>query len=75
MGKTSIFMMKGRFTIMKTSKEWIAEVREKKAEYAKMRANALQIVNADDSTAAEKLEASRLILDIDERVKTIYDKR
>ena len=68
-------MMKGRFTIMKTSKEWIAEVREKKAEYEKMRANALQIVNADDSTAAEKLEASRLILDIDERVKTIYDKR
>ena len=68
-------MMKGKFTIMKTSKEWIAEVREKKAEYAKMRANALQIVNADDSTAAEKLEASRLILDIDERVKTIYDKR
>ena len=60
---------------MKTSKEWIAEVREKKAEYAKMRANALQIVNADDSTAAEKLEASRLIQDIDERVKTIYDKR
>ena len=60
---------------MKTSKEWIAEVREKKAEYAKMRANALQIVNADDSTAAEKLEASCLILDIDERVKTIYDKR
>lgn len=60
---------------MKTSKEWIAEVREKKAEYAKMRANALQIVNADDSTAAEKLEASRLIPDIDERVKTIYDKR
>ena len=60
---------------MKTSKEWIAEVREKKAEYAKMRANALQIVNADDSTAAEKLEASRLILDIGERVKTIYDKR
>ena len=40
-----------------------------------MRATALQIVNADDSTAAEKLEASRLILDIDERVKTIYDKR
>ena len=75
MGETSIFMMKGRFTIMKTSKEWIAEVREKKAEYAKMRANALQIVNADDSTAAEKLKASRLILDIDERVKTIYDKR
>lgn len=68
-------MMKGRYTIMKTSKEWIAEVREKKAEYEKMRANALQIVNADDSTAAEKLEASRLILDIDERVKTIYDKR
>ena len=60
---------------MKTSKEWIAEVREKKAEYAKMRANALQIVNTDDSTAAEKLEASRLILGIDERVKTIYDKR
>ena len=60
---------------MKTSKELIAEVREKKAEYAKMRANALQIVNADDSTAAEKLEASRLILDIDERVKHIYDKR
>lgn len=60
---------------MKTSEEWIAEVREKKAEYEKMRANALQIVNADDSTAAEKLEASRLILDIDERVKTIYDKR
>ena len=60
---------------MITSKEWIAEVRENKAEYAKMRANALQIVNADDSTAAEKLEASRLILDIDERVKTIYDKR
>jgi hypothetical protein len=68
-------MMKGQFTTMKTSKEWIAEVREKKAEYAKMRATALQIVNADDSTAAEKLEASRLILDIDERVKTIYDKR
>ena len=67
--------MKGLFTTMKTSKEWIAEVREKKAEYAKMRAHALQIVNADDSTAAEKLEASRLILDIDERVKTIYDKR
>ena len=67
--------MKGRFTIMKTSTAWIAEVREKQAEYAKMRANALQIVNADDSTAAEKLEASRLILDIDERVKTIYDKR
>ena len=60
---------------MKTSKEWIAEVREKKAEYEKMRANALQTVNADDSTAAKKLEASRLILDIDERVKTIYDKR
>ena len=68
-------MMKGQFTTMKTSKEWIAEVREKKAEYAKMRATALQIVNADDSTAAEKLEASRLIQDIDERVKTIYDKR
>ena len=68
-------MMKGLFTTMKTSKEWIAEVREKKAEYAKKKANALQIVNADDSTAAEKLEASRLILDIDERVKTIYDKR
>ena len=68
-------MLKGQFTTMKTSKEWIAEVREKKAEYAKMRATALQIVNADDSTAAEKLEASRLILDIDERVKTIYDKR
>ena len=68
-------MTKGLFTIRKSSKEWIAEVREQKAEYAKMRANALQIVNADDSTAAEKLEASRLILDIDERVKTIYDKR
>ena len=60
---------------MKTSKEWIAEVREKKAEYAKMRATALQIVNADDSTAAEKLEASRLILGLDARVKTLYDKR
>lgn len=68
-------MMKGQFITMKTSKEWIAEVREKKAEYAKMRATALQIVNADDSTAAEKLEASRLILDIDERVKNVYDKR
>ena len=67
--------MKGQFTIMKTSKEWIAEVRERKAEYAKMRETALQIVNADDSTAAEKLEASRLILDIDERVKNVYDKR
>ena len=67
--------MKGLFTIMKTSKEWIAEVRQKKAEYATMRAKAWEIVNADDSTAAEKLEASRLILDIDERVKTIYDKR
>ena len=67
--------MKGQFTTMKTSKEWIAEVRERKAEYAKMRATALQIVNADDSTAAEKLEASRLILDIDERVKNVYDKR
>ena len=49
---------------MKTSKEWIAEVREKKAEYEKMRANALQIVNADDSTAAEKLEASKLLMEL-----------
>jgi hypothetical protein len=60
---------------MKTSKEWIAEVREKKAEYAKMRANALQIVNADDSTAAEKLEASNIILEIDERIKHVYEQR
>lgn len=60
---------------MKTSKEWIAEVRQKKAEYATMRATALQIVNADDSTAAEKLEASRLILDIDERIKHVYEQR
>lgn len=60
---------------MKTSKEWIAEVREKKAEYEKMRANALQIVNADDSTAAEKLEASNIILEIDERIKHVYEQR
>lgn len=60
---------------MKTSKEWIAEIRQKKAEYATMRAKAWEIVNADDSTAAEKLEASNIILEIDERIKHVYEQR
>ncbi len=60
---------------MKTSKEWIAEVRQKKAEYATMRAKAWEIVNADDSTTEQKLDASHIILEIDERIKHVYEQR
>ena len=49
-----------------------AESREVKA---KLKASLLTVVDNEEATPAEKLEASRLILDIDERVKTIYDKR
>ena len=51
---------------MITSKQKIEKVRQKKAEYAEMRAQLWAIVIDPEAAAADKTEASRLVMQIDQ---------
>ena len=51
---------------MITSKQKIEKVRQKKAEYAEMRAQLWAIVTDPNAAAADKTEASRLVMQIDQ---------
>lgn len=51
---------------MITSKQKIEKVRQKKAEYAEMRAQLWAIATDPNAAAADKTEASRLVMQIDQ---------
>ena len=57
---------------MITSKQKIEKVRQKKAEYAEMRAQLWAIVT-DPNAAADKTEASRLVMQIDQMRYSDYE--
>ena len=59
---------------MVTSKQKIEKVRQKKAEYAEMRAQLWAIVIDPDAAAADKTEASRLVMQIDQMRYSDYEK-
>ena len=58
---------------MITSKQKIEKVRQKKAEYAEMRAQLWAIVIDTEATAADKTEASRLVMEIDQMRYSDYE--
>ena len=58
---------------MITSKQKIEKVRQKKAEYAEMRAQLWAIVIDHDAAAADKTEASRLVMQIDQMRYSDYE--
>ena len=58
---------------MITSKQKIEKVRQKKAEYAEMRAQLWAIVIDPESAAADKTEASRLVMQIDQMRYSDYE--
>ena len=58
---------------MITSKQKIEKVRQKKAEYAEMRAQLWAIVIDPEAAAADKTEASRLVMQIDQMRYSDYE--
>ena len=58
---------------MITSKQKIEKVRQKKAEYAEMRAQLWAIVIDPAAAAADKTEASRLVMQIDQMRYSDYE--
>ena len=58
---------------MITSKQKIEKVRQKKAEYAEMRAQLWAIVTDPNAVAADKTEASRLVMQIDQMRYSDYE--
>ena len=58
---------------MITSKQKIEKVRQKKAEYAEMRAQLWTIVIDPEAAAADKTEASRLVMQIDQMRYSDYE--
>ena len=58
---------------MITSKQKIEKVRQKKAEYAEMRAQLWAIVIDLEAAAADKTEASRLVMQIDQMRYSDYE--
>ena len=58
---------------MVTSKQKIEKVRRKKAEYAEMRAQLWAIVIDPEAAAADKTEASRLVMQIDQMGDSDYE--
>ena len=58
---------------MITSKQKIEKVRQKKAEYAEMRAQLGAIVIDPEAAAADKTEASRLVMQIDQMRYSDYE--
>ena len=58
---------------MITSKQKIEKVRQKKAEYAEMRAQLWAIVIDPEVAAADKTEASRLVMQIDQMRYSDYE--
>lgn len=58
---------------MVTSKQKIEKVRQKKAEYAEMRAQLWAIVIDPDAAAADKTGASRLVMQIDQMRYSDYE--
>lgn len=58
---------------MITSKQKIEKVRQKKAEYAEMRAQLWAIATDPNAAAADKTEASRLVMQIDQMRYSDYE--
>ena len=58
---------------MITSKQKIEKVRRKKAEYAEMRAQLWAIGTDPNAAAADKTEASRLVMQIDQMRYSDYE--
>ena len=58
---------------MITSKQKIEKVRQKKAEYAEMRAQLWAIVIVPEAAAADKTETSRLVMQIDQMRYSDYE--
>ena len=58
---------------MITSKQKIEKVRQKKAEYAEMCAQLWAIVINPEAAAADKTEASRLVMQIDQMGYSDYE--
>ena len=58
---------------MITSKQKIEKVRQKKAEYAEMRAQLWAIVIDPEAAAADKTETSRLVMQIDQMRYSDYE--
>lgn len=58
---------------MITSKQKIEKARQKKAEYAEMRAQLWAIFTDPNAAAADKTEASRLVMQIDQMRYSDYE--